>query len=122
MKASTDQKEIAGYLDTYDWKCAFGEECISVSASAVAGASCNEEPFRRSDVVEIIGVTEGENDGDAWRIAGRLADGRWFYLNAWCDYTGWDCQAGGHACVADDRDGLIQFGIPNDDCDTWGLS
>lgn len=66
-------------LDTSDW-----EEAFSFA-----------DGYTREDVAELAGISEGENDGDHWVCYGRLHDGRWFYLNAWCDYTGWGCQAGG---------------------------
>lgn len=46
--------------------------------------------FTREDVVEILGSDYGSNDGPDWVIAGKLADGRYFFLSAGCDYTGWD--------------------------------
>lgn len=66
-------------LDSYDWREAF--------VYAIG--------FAREDVAEIHGIREGENDGASWIIYGRLHDKRWFALSAGCDYTGWDCQAGG---------------------------
>lgn len=52
-------------------------------------ATCSTDPFGREDVVRIIGTVEGEPDTKDWEIAGQLRDGRWFYLSAGCDYTGW---------------------------------
>lgn len=91
-------------LDDYDWEQAFqycGEESKgsyqngSADIRTVPGYGVNNAPFKRSDVVEILGYSEGENDGDSWLMLGKLNDGRYFALTAWCDYTGWDCQAGG---------------------------
>lgn len=106
-------------LDDYDWEQAFSFGGGRVMLAM--GSSVEAAPFTREDVVEIIGITAGENDGEPWEIAGRLADGRWFFLSAWCDYTGWDGHAGGQAWVADDRDTLVQFGIPCSARDRWGL-
>ena len=87
-------------LDNYDWWEAFkyaGEppeypslfdECSSPQ-SAFPGDEVSLARFTREDVVEIIGISEGENDGDDWVVCGRLRDGRWFSVRAWCDYTGW---------------------------------
>jgi hypothetical protein len=47
-------------------------------------------------------------------VYGRLKDGRWFLLAAGCDYTGWDCQAGGVAKIADSREELEQYGITDE--------
>lgn len=46
--------------------------------------------FVREDVVEIYGVSDGDHDGPDWIVYGKLKDGRFFFLAAGCDYTGWD--------------------------------
>jgi hypothetical protein len=53
------------------------------------GAEVALTPFTRWDVEEVLGKDEGENDGKNWIIYGRLKDGRYFFLTAGCDYTGW---------------------------------
>ncbi len=84
-------------LDTYDWREAFGyagepDTCAgndpAVPRAVVDGVSV--APFTREDVAEIIAMREGEHDGDSWRIVVRLNDGRFAYLEAGCDYSGWD--------------------------------
>lgn len=67
--------------------------------------------FGIDDIAEIRNASEGCNDGDDWVIWGRLKDGRWFYLHAGCDYTGWDCQASGDSSVADTEEELIRMGM-----------
>jgi hypothetical protein len=47
------------------------------------------DPFCREDVEEIFGMSEGIPDELPWIIYGRLKDGRYFFLEAGCDYTGW---------------------------------
>lgn len=61
-------------LEDYDWSEAF----------------VYADGFGIKDVEHIEGSDEGENDEQSWIAYGRLKDGRWFYLTAWCDYTGWD--------------------------------
>lgn len=95
-------------LNDYDWQEAFE---YANPYPAVPGGDVGTSPFFREDVVEIAGAEEGLNDGEEWRIYGRLGDGRWFYLEAWCDYTGWDCQAGGDAWVAGTRQEIEKFGL-----------
>lgn len=56
---------------------------------AIPGADISLSPFARWDVEEISGISEGENDEKNWLVYGRLKDGRWFFLTAGCDYTGW---------------------------------
>ena len=84
-------------LKGYDWKHAFayaGEPCDYGSPN-VERALPNDEDisvdtFSRSDVEEVIHCVEGENDVNDWIVVGKLRDGRFFALSAWCDYTGWD--------------------------------
>jgi hypothetical protein len=45
--------------------------------------------FTLDDVAEVLGSVDGYNDGANWVAVMRLADGRYAYLTAWCDYTGW---------------------------------
>ena len=71
--------------------------------------------FTAGDVAEITWIDEGENDGPSWIIGGRLHDGRWFFLSAGCDYTGWDCRAGGSAWVAATRADIAAFAMGDDD-------
>ncbi len=45
--------------------------------------------FDLDDVVAILGSCDGYNDGPSWLAVGCLKDGRVFYIEASCDYTGW---------------------------------
>ena len=85
-------------LDTYDWHSAFsyaGEDGSDTHADgasiriSVPGSGVPTHPFTREDVTEILGTRVGENDESDWLIAGKLRDGRYFFLEAGCDYTGW---------------------------------
>jgi len=76
-------------LKSEDWaevfKYALGDkvsQCVGDLEVAVNG-------FTRNDVVTILHATEGENDGPNWEALGFVRDGRWFYISAGCDYTGW---------------------------------
>ena len=76
-----------GYSDWVDvFHYANGSEA---SPCAVLGDSSSDAKFDRADVEHVEAASEGENDGDHWLIVGRLRDGRWFSVKAWCDYTGW---------------------------------
>lgn len=105
-------------LDTYDWGEAFGyagEPAMNHgSPSAVTGASCAVTGFARSDVAHILDKSEGENDGPSWMIAGVLNDGRFFFIEAGCDYTGWGCQSSGSSWVADTLGQLARFGLTDE--------
>lgn len=108
-------------LDDYDWREAFsyaGEPhtCGGPNINAVIGdESVITEPFTREDVAEIIAYDEGINDGPDWIIFGKLNDGRYFFLEAGCDYTGWDCQAGGYTTVGLDYDDMVRFALGDGD-------
>jgi hypothetical protein len=97
-------------LDTYDWREAFEY----ADPSRCEGATCSEDVFTREGVKRIVAMEEGENDGPNWIGVFELHDGRFAFLTAGCDYTGWDCQAGGQSWVADDLGMLIQFGLDED--------
>ena len=64
------------------------------SAWPVSGA---ERIVPMTEVAEVLAHADGENDGADWIGIFRLKDGRFLYVSAWCDYTGWGCQDGGQA-------------------------
>lgn len=75
-------------LDTYDWEYIFDNFCTGANP-VVGDTTVSTGPFRREDVVAIFGHEEGENDGPPWELFGFLRDGRYFVVEAGCDYTGW---------------------------------
>ena len=97
-------------IDGYDWENAF-DYAASTSCSPIAGYRGDASGFSRDDVAEIIAIEEGYNDGDNWIGLFRLKDGRFGFLSAGCDYTGWDCQASGHAFVSDSLETMIRLGL-----------
>lgn len=50
--------------------------------------------FTKDDVIDILAEVPGENDELSWWWILQLKDNRFALLEAWCDYTGWDCQSG----------------------------
>ena len=92
------------------------------SVSACFGTDTPTDPVLRGDVTEIVASRYGEHDGDNWLIVVKLKDGRVAFLSAGCDYTGWDCQAGGHCIVDTDLQHLIRFGLGQDDRERLGLA
>lgn len=108
-------------LDTRDWKEAFayiGETSpydnyptTHPPVAVLTNNAVSTEPVTREDVVEIIAVEEGQNDGPHWIGVFRLRDGRYASLDAGCDYTGWDCQANGDGFVAATLNEIINFGL-----------
>lgn len=83
-------------LRGYDWEQAFcyagKDEGYRNGAPerALPNDDVSVEPFSRMDVAEVLATHVGGRDTDNWLVAGRLHDGRWFFLDAGCDYTGWD--------------------------------
>lgn len=57
--------------------------------------------FSFQDVAEVISAIEGENDGAQWKLIVKLKTGKFGWLSAGCDYSGWDCQAGGYSAIVD---------------------
>ena len=78
--------------ESYDWKEAF------------AYAS-----FSMDDVDHVVASEEGENDGASWIAVFALKYGQFAYLEAGCDYTGWDCQANGNSWVNATIEGLRRW-------------
>lgn len=86
------------------------------NVSACEGDStCSVEPFGLADVAEVIATSEGENDGANWLCVVKLNDGRFAFVSAGCDYTGWDCQSSGHGIVATDLQHLVRLGLGDAD-------
>lgn len=120
-----DESVLDERIRGYDWEHAFqccgapeiepgGDEYVSVynspSVSVALGSTVAADPFQRNDVKRVIAAADGENDGADWIGIFELNDGRFAFLSAGCDYTGWDCQSGGGATVSHSLDHLLQFG------------
>lgn len=104
-------------INDFDWKEAFGFSGGAYNAGVPelsAGSDCSVDTFGLADVDVIYASSDGENDGPSWVCCGRLKDGRYFYLEAGCDYTGWDCQASGRAWVADSQDKMVSFAMSDE--------
>jgi hypothetical protein len=84
---------IAQLNSDEDWKCAFADEGNYSEGNCtkdIQAFNCDDSPFSRSDVIEILAAEDGENDGPDWVGVFRLRDGRYASVSAGCDYTGWD--------------------------------
>lgn len=78
--------EYAGQRDEY---MTHGEPNVCL-ANPTTSSPVPLIPFDVGMVKEIYAIDDGENDVKEWLCVGRLWDGRFFALKAWCDYTGWD--------------------------------
>ena len=103
------------FEDNDDWREVFafsgsgGKNPANVQV--VLGANCSDNHFTQKDIKSVFAYEEGKKNCDAWLICGQLLDGRYFFIEAWCDYTGWGCIARGCAYVSDTWERLYQFGI-----------
>lgn len=96
--------------DSYDWREAFA--CAARDGiRLVPGYEGSLAPFGLDDVEEVIATSEGQNDGEPWVGVFRLRDGRFAFVSAWCDYTGWGCQDGGLVRLASSLDDLKRLGV-----------
>jgi hypothetical protein len=86
-----------------------------------AGFTGEVGPVSIADVKTIVATSEGTPDGDDWVGVFELKDGRFLFLSAGCDYTGWDCQSGGSSWLADSLDALVRFGLTDDARSRLGL-
>lgn len=117
-------------LENYDWQKAFeyageisefGNDGSPNISTLTFGEKTSIDPFTRENVKRIYGICEGEHDGLSWIVYGQLNDGRWFYLEAGCDYTGWDCQAGGSTITAGNKADLERYGLTVEARERFGL-
>lgn len=51
-------------------------------------------PLADQAVEGLLMVREGERDGPGWVWLLRTHTGAHWWVEGWCDYTGWDCQSG----------------------------
>jgi len=58
----------------------------------------------KENIVDVLACVPGANDELSWHWIVRLKDGNHAYINAWCDYTGWDCQSGAFMIIAKDKE------------------
>ena len=96
---------------SYDWREAFK---YADAPQPCAGFDGPTTIAAIDDVAEVVASDDGENDGPDWVGVFRLRDGRFLFLTAGCDFTGWGCQEGGSSWVAADLEALAQFGLTDD--------
>jgi hypothetical protein len=111
--------KIPDELNDYDWKEVF--EYAKPSAVITDEGEISTAPFTREDVQQVIAKSDGEHDERDWVAVLKLRDGRYASISAGCDYTGWDCQANGHAQVARKKKDIIRFGLTEDERERLGF-
>jgi hypothetical protein len=98
----------------YNWTEAFAV-AMRDDIRVAPGYAGSDAPFDVDDVAEVVATDDGENDGPNWVGAFRLKDGRFAFVSAGCDYTGWGCRDSGCARVAETLDDLIRLGMGDAD-------
>lgn len=101
-------------LDSYDWQEVF-KYCASEYISPVIGWEGSRNGFTLKDIVSVVGYADGENDGANWIGLFELKDGRFAFVTAGCDYTGWGCQEGGHTIVGPDEEIMMRLALGDED-------
>lgn len=118
-------------LEDYDWQKAFeyagevgefGNDGSPSISTLTFGAKASTDTFTREDVKKIFGISDGERNERSWIIYGQLKDKRYFYLEAGCDYTGWDCRTDGSAITAGNKKDLIRYGLTAEARERFGIT
>ena len=104
--------------EDYNWREAFK---YGVAPQPVEGYEGPLDAVTLDDVEEVIAASAGENESASWLCIVRLRDRRFVFLDAWCDYTGWDCRGNASAWVHGDLDALVQFGCTREARERMGL-
>lgn len=78
----TDEDKLEALMGAYDW-----QEAMKYSK------------FRFDQIDRVVLAIEGDHDGPDWLLLVELKGGGFGSLRAGCDYTGWDCQAGGDSGI-----------------------
>lgn len=78
--------------------------------------------FNIEDVARVVAFSNGENDGQDWVGVFELKDGRFGYLHAGCDNTGWDCESHGDSHVCDKLDDLLLGFVGEESCKRLGIA
>lgn len=69
----------------------------------------NNDLYTLEEIADVLAEVPGHNDEDHWYWVLLLHDGRFVLTDAWCDYTGWDCQSGGESKIAESAEGAAMF-------------
>lgn len=94
-----------------DWQEAWG---VSEAGSAVLGCDVSTEYVPMNRIQAVIGCDRGQNDGPDWIALVWLDDGRFAFMSAGCDYTGWGCADWGYIMYSDTLERMLQYGLSGD--------
>lgn len=108
-------------LKNSDWANAF-EHAAKPEPAMLPFAEVSKAGFTREDVVKIIAIADGENDGPCWLGVFVLWDGRFAALRAGCGYTGWDVGSDGSSNVATTLADLLRYGLTEEERARLGVA
>jgi len=77
-------------------------------------------PFAIEDIVDVIAARAGAPDDYNWLGVFKLKGRKYGFVNAGCDFTGWDCRSSGNGLVEGRLKVLIEK-IPLEDKLDLGL-
>jgi len=77
---------VSNLVADYNWQEAFGQAASNVESVD----SAPKTTFSVDDIARIISAENGQNDEEEWVGVFELKDGRFVFVAAGCDYTGWD--------------------------------
>lgn len=102
---------LENIVSNYNWENVFN----------YAPLKNQEETYLTSDIALVVSAIDGENDEENWVGVFLMKDGKFLYITAWCDYTGWGCQEGGSSSIFDSYNDVVNFGCSSDDRDRLNL-
>lgn len=87
----TDVKEIQELFQQYGFSDTF-----EMARGSLKKVDNNEDISTKSigigDIESVIAYDEGQNDGENWIFILKIYDGRYVFMSAGADYTGFGCQ------------------------------
>lgn len=120
MEGLVRELTLEAFRESYDWEEIF-DQFVNPVTPVLGDTVVGIGKISRGDVRDIIALVEGEGDGPDWVGLFKLKDKRYVTVTAGCDYTGWDCQAGGKAQVASTLKKAVRFGLSDDERDRLGI-
>lgn len=98
-----DENGFVMFPGSEDWRSAYDDgarldqKFPGQDAQDFTAAMCynDEGPIKAGvKIVDFKMLQEGYNDGRSWIWKVTLHDDSVWFMTAWADYTGWDCQSG----------------------------
>lgn len=94
-------------LDDHDWGTIFGDDTWEDNGEPRSREEnlievhevLDLHSYTRESVEKILYIHHGQKDEEDWELLAEMKDGGVLWISAGCDYTGWDCRAGGTAVV-----------------------